>query len=510
MELELSMPTIFFVLALAVSAWLPTTSHAQNIVPPAPNGFEKFWTTTLGANTQSVSFGSGGQAVTATKFTTGTPLGNMGVFVDPAGSKGLEVRGTANVPLPAGRTAPMTVVGKVTPAALTKLFGGLISLVGGPFGAAVAVGALAYPHVMDWMSQASVRLRASGTGYEQLQSGGCSVAPCFVYEMTWGNPQTGVISVLRASTYTAVAAEFLARGNAYPPVSGYRALQSSLTEVLFSGYWVNAGGSWAGSYSGEILKVEVDPVPPAWVSVEKSVFDVALSSQQPDPWVLSELYNKANSAVDMTNVVLSGTTFVPGPEVVEILEARGIDPAGTRVTKTDFVLTPVGDKLTTVEQTTETFTQSGIDPATGQPFLPQVTKTTTKESLPETTPQEAKPTCGLPDTPACKIDETGTLAPVAADKFHPDIESYKTDREAALVTISGTADKPFFSGWDIFWSAPPVVECVPYVLPPGPGMASSMGSINPCPVVDGMRYIMGLLWAVTALFMSVGMVRKVI
>jgi hypothetical protein len=131
------------------------------------------------------------------------------------------------------------------------------------------------------------------------------------------------------------------------------------------------------------------------------------------------------------------------------------------------------------------------------------------ETTTDTPPaKEDVPFCGLPGYPDCnvKVNETGT--PTATDtKYDAKADAVKVQKDLALDTMKGTSDKSgFFSGWSVFWSAPAFVACTPYQLPEFKG--ASMGSIDPCPVVDGVRTIMAYIWALAGLFLCLGFVRE--
>jgi len=111
--------------------------------------------------------------------------------------------------------------------------------------------------------------------------------------------------------------------------------------------------------------------------------------------------------------------------------------------------------------------------------------------------------CGAPGQPKCAIDETGTPT-VAGNKFDSAADAYKSTMDTNRGTMSGTSDKGYFNGWTSFWAAPPVASCQTYELP------QDKGSIDPCPVVDGVRSVMGYIWALAAMWLCVGMVTRTI
>lgn len=134
-----------------------------------------------------------------------------------------------------------------------------------------------------------------------------------------------------------------------------------------------------------------------------------------------------------------------------------------------------------------------------------VTESNTTSTATTPTPEPAI-TCGLPGTPACKIDETGTPAAVGETKYDSKLDTYKTDQDAHIAKVGGAADKPIFPGWSSLFVTPPLAACEPYQLPDRGGV--SMGAINPCPVVDGVRTFMAWLWGLTAFWWSLKMVRE--
>lgn len=156
------------------------------------------------------------------------------------------------------------------------------------------------------------------------------------------------------------------------------------------------------------------------------------------------------------------------------------------------------DVTTTTDASGNTVTVTDVNGA-----VVPATKTDTKPAeLPDIE------TCGLPGKPACKIDETGTPKAEPETKYDSKADEVKTTIDANRTTIGGTADKPFFAGWSVFFNAPPLAQCSPVVLPDFNG--ATMGSIDPCGTVDGMRTVMGYIWALGGLFMCLGMVRKVV
>lgn len=107
--------------------------------------------------------------------------------------------------------------------------------------------------------------------------------------------------------------------------------------------------------------------------------------------------------------------------------------------------------------------------------------------------------CGLPDTAPCKIDEAGTPEYEPAEDV---IEPAKAAELAKLETVK--APPSLFPGWNTLFNAPALSACSAFVLP------RDMGEINPCSVVEGVRSVMGYIWALTALFLCLGMVKRAV
>lgn len=113
--------------------------------------------------------------------------------------------------------------------------------------------------------------------------------------------------------------------------------------------------------------------------------------------------------------------------------------------------------------------------------------------------------CGAPGQPACKIDETGTPAKVSEGVYNGKLDAYKDAAQGARDDIKGSGSG-IYDGWTGFFFAPPLVTCSGMDLPTVAGV--SMGKIDPCEVVEGMRTVMAYIWALTALWLCLGMVKR--
>lgn len=190
-------------------------------------------------------------------------------------------------------------------------------------------------------------------------------------------------------------------------------------------------------------------------------------------------------------------------------------PIEKTTTTTTIKATPVPDGLRYDTTKTETKQTQQLDPVTGQPMTDPVTgepvfdptKTETTTGTTEQTPN--KPAegedleCGLPGTPPCKIDETGTPAE-APESIEKAADDYKTSMDELRDIVKSSDDKGMFESLRGVFLVPPIAACSPFDLP------NDMGSIDPCPVVDGVREVMAYIWALTALWWCLGMIREVI
>ena len=125
-----------------------------------------------------------------------------------------------------------------------------------------------------------------------------------------------------------------------------------------------------------------------------------------------------------------------------------------------------------------------------------------------TKPDGTKPTeegkeqqnCGAPGQPKCSIEEGGTPKAYTGKDGLTEWKA-AVDSNRAQIKDSGGG---VFDGFAVFFSAPPVAACSPFSLP------NDYGSLDPCPVVDGVRGVMGYIWALGALFLCIGWIREAI
>lgn len=187
---------------------------------------------------------------------------------------------------------------------------------------------------------------------------------------------------------------------------------------------------------------------------------------------------------------------ITGPPSVTLPPEVVTSPDGSKVTTTPKKELSYGpDSVTVTDTSTKVFTDSTGD-TTG-------TSTTTK---PAEVPDIK--TCGYPGGPPCKIDEAGTPEAKADEAYKQKADDYKKQVDDDRAVIQGSTDKQFFTGWNVFFSAPPIAACEPIALPDYNG--ASMGQINPCGTAGAIRQVMAWLWALGGLWLCLGWVREVV
>lgn len=443
------MRTILFLLALAFAPLLAFSQALPSVVFPAyTNGN----VTTIGPVTADAS--------NAAKFRFGA-ASNGSIFA----------AGDGYVPTAGGKSIPITATATVSGAAVGKALVNFVRRVATPLAVGSAVWDLAKElrYALTRQPDDSVAVALESGGYTWNISGAsstvsadavCRIAAPAHASVTW-------------TTY-GQADGYAEPGNtgwcmAYPwGPSGQRGAASR-----FVTYWQTGSAPSSASSSLESLEAAI-AVKSGWPSASTigTAISQAVTAGEP-------------LAVPAPSTV-TGPASIPGPTVTTTNS-----DGSTKVVADTYNIT-YGPSSVTVNQTT--LTTNNVGGAT-------TSSTTTAPA-----PVELQ-TCGLPGTPACKIDESGTPAAVDSTKYESGAVKYKTDSDAARTTISGSGDKPFFSGWSVFFNAPPVVACQSMVLPGVLGGAS-VGTIDPCPVVEGVRHVMAYLWAISALFLCLGMIKR--
>lgn len=116
--------------------------------------------------------------------------------------------------------------------------------------------------------------------------------------------------------------------------------------------------------------------------------------------------------------------------------------------------------------------------------------------------------CGAPGQPKCdvKVDETGVPNGVGTnfDTANGQLDTHKDKYGEIRDKAAGSTDKGMFEQFRSIFLVPPIATCENVVLPE----QASGKTIDVCAVVDGVRSVMAYIWALAALFLCLGMIKR--
>ena len=188
-------------------------------------------------------------------------------------------------------------------------------------------------------------------------------------------------------------------------------------------------------------------------------------------------------------ITVSGPASSPGPVSTTVNSTNNT----TRTDTTTHNYSYAGDTITT----TNNVSSITIDNSTGA-----VTNSTTTTSTPPSPSPAPEPaiTCGLPGTPACKLDETGTAttAGTTYDATKTAIDTAKTASETAITGAASIAAP----SWSFAFQLP--TGCAPYVT----GIKGVV--LNVCQYQPTIHGLLSAIWAAATAFAMIGMVGRTI
>jgi hypothetical protein len=192
--------------------------------------------------------------------------------------------------------------------------------------------------------------------------------------------------------------------------------------------------------------------------------------------------------------------------------SSGTDSQGrpyTRTTETQTIARtlPSGQIQHDTKTTTTTTTRTGTNPD-GSPITETTTGEETTSTTPAPTPDGTNPTapseniitCGLPDTPPCKIDETGTPQADPA-KTQEEIDSIFGQIKTCLQDIK--ACLPALP--NLSWSFALPSGCSPLTFDT---LVGTVIEIDMCQHQPTIHDLMSMLWAAAGLFGAVSLVAR--
>lgn len=463
--------SLTFASLVLLLAWLPASSFAAGVA--AGSAFDSFMWTATGGNSQTVGFGSNGTPIA-------TPAPPM---IDTDG--GLpRVTQSGTLKNPSGNPVPISAAGRISAANTAKAVGKVLAQNLWP----VVVGAALYDLFKE-MGYDAVRAPDGSVSVTKNDPSVCSVGPCYGWQVN------GYATVY---TSQAAACAFVSTSGPYSWRNGIPQ-DGNPVGCWYDRYWNNTLDV-VRSGLNSLTRFGVSPSAPSSnpTSVQEFIDAVAAKSGWPSTSAISRvLADPAASQGEKIKVepmALTGPATSPGTTTTT-------QNVTNNTTKTETVThnhTYEGAKVNTTTVTTTTV----VNNTTGE-----TVEQSTKVEAP--TPAEPQITCGLPDTPICavKVNEDDTPEVLPKTEYEPLADKVKTAQEEALERMKTPTDtSSMFSGWNAFFGTPAMAACSPIVLPAFQGQ--SMGSLDPCPVVSGMREVMAYLWAAGGLFLCLGMIRQ--
>lgn len=472
------MKKIFLIAALLLSPLL----HAQDI---NSSSFDRFMHRSLGGGLHTVGMASNGTPIVAQPITGLTPgggwvrAGQMSVGTHP---DGLEIRGQAKVPVAPNVSVPVNVASRVSAASviasMQRCMGNFACFM------AVTAGSAA---IGQWLEQSGIGLNPNPTSENDV------VTP---HDL---DPSTVCVS----SCYSWTIPGYIWQSRFGSAYQACLAGVQSLNRTIRSFSQINdTQYSCVDSLGGSAVVYRDAPRQPDDVRYTK--FDqhhaerMAQLALPPNVLLpLLQAQHQSNTGIgiqpEKTGVTITGTTITPDspvftPETNKTITTETIkNPDGSTSTKettkqTHYAIEPAGDGQVKVKPITTT--EVKID---GVP-VPEQGKTEDGK----TNPEQDIETCGLPNTPACKINEEGT--PEAQQDTH------KQDVDNALSDLNRLASNPAS-----FWPTLPEIRW-DFALPTGcaaiaiPAFEPWLQEIDVCQFQPIFHDIMSAVWVLGGLF----------
>jgi hypothetical protein len=480
------MKKIFFLLASLVVC----ASHSQAAVTAPDSAFATFYSRVTGPGVQTVGFGSNGTPVVA----PGVPS------VSSAGGP-VQVARTGSLPLPAGARLPVTATAKI------------------PNSAVASIIKKALPYARTATNPLALTLLAIELGFALTTSDTaepvisqtvidpalCYSGPCYKWPVQSGgyteNKQT--------------AARSWCDYYQYPNTNCTFTVQPSGWQIAF---FVTATGYGTQTTTRNGVTGGTVVAPSATPATAQQFADaIAAKSGWPSGSTVAQAVVDASrvtgEAIPTDQPTVTGPATVAGP--TEVVSTPYGDQVRKSTKASSYSCTYVqgatvmdGGSAICVQKTTTTNEVTTTDPVTG------VATTTTTTGEQATKPADIKPdekpdkdTCGMPGTPACKIDERGTPSesPITEAKIVEGTNAVKSAQDALRERVVGDSDKRW--AWTLL-GAPPMAECEPVQFPAVFGVTPP--PMDPCGSVPGIRAVMAWIWALVGFGLCISLVREVI
>lgn len=482
---------------------------------------------TVSGNSTTVKFGGGGVPVATSAAPLGTPSVQAMGFTRTAEGVFMESNGFARVP---GSTTTVPVNTKL------KLSGQVI-------GKTLAKAALA---VTLWQAGSALYDIWSDAGLEFSDGvvligtgGGSSVNPSASFSYSSFYSVACRSGTVPASSYASHSSyisyvKSLCDGGIAPNTGSYNWVGSvSSSSIDFQILRTSNGTLWGGqsvsfasscpansTYNGTDCTCNAGFTPSGAqcttvqrVATEQEIVDlIAQQSGWPDSTIADALADalklpgiqpviapdiEAQPAAD-TQVQIQGApsgVTIGDPVTTETTTTNPDGTTSTTTKTTTTTVTPDGNKLVKTQDTVTTVT---VKDAQGNPISTTTTTTTTAQT-PTTAAEGEDLECGLPDTPACRIDETGTPEP-------PDDDGESRFWELVPQCLQDDWKSCFPEFPDVNWTFSFPSGCSPISL----GAFEDVGfsSVDLCQFQSTIHDLMSMVWAAAGLFGAVALISR--
>lgn len=460
---------------------------------------------TVAGNSTTVKFGGGGVPVATSAAPLGTPSVQAMGFTRTAEGVFMESNGFARVP---GTTSTVPISTKL------KLSSAVI-------GKTLARAALAYSAweagsaLYDIWADAGLSLNSQGQVVDPSvstfpQSTGYQVSVDWI---GW-TPRTFKTLADYCAGYDAYRDYYYGSGSVSSCSGGG------------SGPWTVAG-YWSGNYLPRTDYPSVSSCPAGWYITPDGCVQTAPSVSLTEQQIADRIAQQSGWPDSTITGAMADALKLPGiqpviapdieaqPETQTQVQIQGApngatigDPVTTETTTTN----PDGTTSTTTKTTTTTVTRDGnklvktqdtvttvtVKDAQGNPISTTTTTTTTPQT-PTTAAEGEDLECGLPDTPACRIDETGTPETV------PELEDPQQQADDVYKPLADILEDP-----ESFWPELPEFNWS-FQLPTGcgilnvPAFEPFLTGIDVCQFQPMFHDIMTVVWVMGGLFGAIGL-----
>lgn len=316
-------------------------------------------------------------------------------------------------------------------------------------------------------------------------AGKCYTAPCYYYNSAnyadiVNQPSVSSVCSLSASRYNSTASNNFTIG--ITGIEGTDCMGNLYNKP--SGTLYTSGVMFRATV-GTTRPIDTDPLQPA--TPQNFADAIAAKSGWPSTSALARAFaeslkNGESAQIDPQTV--TGPATSPGP--------RTVTNNGTQTTTVNNTSTHTyaGPSVTTNQSTVTTV----VNNSTG------ATESTTTSQITPVTPPLPSINCGLPDTPACRIDETGTPSDSgkSLDPAKSALDTAKTSSETAITGAASIVAPT----WSFSFQLP--TGCAPYTT----GIKGVV--LNVCAYRSTIHDLLSMIWAAATAFCLIGMVGRTI